>query len=236
MSVTVEHARFAEIPLLIARPAGMVSPLPTVLWFHGFGADKEVHLPELCRLAELGLLAVGVDAVGHGQRQFADLAQHACRPPHETPRLFARIVNGTVAEVPALIDRLVELDLTDQQRVGVAGVSMGGCIAYGAIAGDRRLCAAAVLLGSPEWALAEVPELAVERFFPAALLSITAEHDTVVPPAAARVLHEKLEPRYHKHPERLSYREMAGASHFMQPQEWASAVDLASAWLTRFLA
>lgn len=236
MSVTVEHARFAEIPLLIARPAGMVSPLPTVLWFHGFGADKEVHLPELCRLAELGLLAVGVDAVGHGQRRLADLAQHACRPPHETPRLFARIVNGTVAEVPALIDRLVELDLTDQQRVGVAGVSMGGCIAYGAIAGDRRLCAAAVLLGSPEWALAELPDLAVERFFPAALLSITAEHDTVVPPAAARVLHEKLEPRYYTHPDRLSYREMAGASHFMQPQEWASAVDLASAWLTRFLA
>jgi pimeloyl-ACP methyl ester carboxylesterase len=236
MSVTVEHARFAEIPLLIARPAGMVSPLPTVLWFHGFGADKEVHLPELCRLAELGLLAVGVDAVGHGQRRLADLAQHACRPPHETPRLFARIVNGTVAEVPALIDRLVELDLTDPQRVGVAGVSMGGCIAYGAIAGDRRLCAAAVLLGSPEWALAELPDLAVERFFPAALLSITAEHDTVVPPAAARVLHEKLEPRYHTHPDRLSYREMAGASHFMQPQEWASAVDLASAWLTRFLA
>ena len=93
-----------------------------------------------------------------------------------------------------------------------------------------------MLLGSPEWALAEVPELAVERFFPAALMSITAEHDTVVPPAAARVLHEKLEPRYHTHPDRLSYREMAGASHFMQPQEWASAVDLASAWLTRFLA
>lgn len=236
MSVTVEHARFAEIPLLIARPAGMVSPLPTVLWFHGLGADKEVHLPELCRLAELGLLAVGVDAVGHGQRRLADLAQHACRPPHETPGFFAQIVNGTVAEVPALVDRLVELDLTDPQRVGVAGVSMGGCIAYGAIAGDRRLCAAAVLLGSPEWALAELPDLTVERFFPAALLSITAEHDTVVPPAAARVLHEKLEPRYHTHPDRLSYREMAGASHFMQPQEWASAVDLASAWLTRFLA
>jgi hypothetical protein len=89
-------------------------------------------------------------------------------------------------------------------------------------------------LAPPEWALAELPELAVERFFPAALLSITAEHDTVVPPAAARVLHEKLEARYHTHPERLSYRAMAGASHFMQPQEWASAVDLASAWLAPF--
>jgi hypothetical protein len=236
MSVDVEYARLAQTPLLIARPAGTVSPLPTVLWFHGFGADKEVHLPELFRLAELGLLAIGVDAVGHGQRRLADLAEHTCLPPRETPRLFARIVNGTVAEVPALIDRLVERGLTDPQRVGVAGVSMGGCIVYGAITGDRRLCAAAALLGSPEWALAELPDLAVERFFPTALLSITAEHDTVVPPAVARVLHEKLEPRYHTHPDRLSYREMAGASHFMQPQEWASAVDLASAWLARFLA
>lgn len=236
MNVAVEHARFAQTPLLIARPAGTCSPLPTVLWFHGFGADKEVHLPELCRLAELGLLAVGVDAIGHGQRQFADLAQHACRPPRETPRLFERIVNGTVAELPALIDRLVELGLTDEERIGVAGVSMGGCIAYGAITADRRLCAAAALLGSPEWTLAELPDLAVERFFPTALLSITAEHDTVVPPAAARILHQKLGPRYHARPDRLCHREIAGASHFMQPEEWASTVDLASAWLARFLA
>ena len=236
MSVTVELARFAQTPLLIARTAGTGSPLPTVLWFHGFGADKEVHLPELCRFAELGLLAVGVDAVGHGQRRFADLAQHVCRLPHETPRLFARIVNGTVADVPALIDRLVERGLTDQERVAVAGVSMGGCIAYGAITADRRLCAAAALLGSPEWALAELPDLAVERFFPTALLSITAEHDAVVPPAAARRLHQKLGPLYHTHPDRLCYQEIAGASHFMQPQEWASTIDLASAWLAHFMA
>ena len=47
---------------MLVRLSAAPGPLPTVLWFHGLAADKEVHLPELHRFAATGLLAVGVDA------------------------------------------------------------------------------------------------------------------------------------------------------------------------------
>ena len=89
------------------------------------------------------------------------------------------------------------------------------------------------LLASPEWALP--PGVAVERFYPTALLSITAAQDTIVPPAAAQALHERLTPLYRVQEDRLHYHEIAGVSHFMPAADWASAVAQASAWLTRFL-
>lgn len=235
MSVTIERERLAQVPALIARPAGGPAPLPTVLWLHGFGADKDLHLPELYRFAEAGLLAVGIDAVGHGQRRLADFEQQFSGVSAASVRLFNRFVSDTVAELPQLIDALVERGLSDPKRVAVAGVSMGGCIVYGAIATDRRICAAAALLGSPESLRPDSPHLTPDRFFPTALLSITAGQDTVVPAAAARRLHEQLESRYRTHPERLHYREIAGATHFMPAEQWDSVVAQASAWLSRFL-
>lgn len=234
-SVVVERRLLAEVPLLIVCPAGGVMPLPTVLWFHGLGADKELHLPELRRFAGLGLLAIGVDAVGHGQRRLADFEQQFARPPAQTARLFNSLVAQTVAELPRLIDALVDGGLSDPQRIAVAGVSMGGCIVYGAASNDRRLRAAVALLGSPAWLQPANAALPVEHFFPTALLSITAEKDEVVPPAAARALHGQLEARYRQQPDRLDYRTIAGASHFMSPEDWCSAVDDACAWLVRFV-
>jgi pimeloyl-ACP methyl ester carboxylesterase len=233
MTATVERERVAQVPLLIVRPNGSSAPLPTVLWLHGFGASKEVHLPELQRLTEAGLLAVGVDAVAHGERRRVDLEQQFTGLPHDNARLFGEIVRQTAAELPLLIDSLVERGLSDPQRIAVAGVSMGGCIVYGAIPLERRIRTAVALLASPEWALP--PGVAVERFYPTALLSITAAQDTIVPPAAAQALHERLTPLYRVQEDRLHYHEIAGVSHFMPAVDWASAVARASAWLSRFL-
>ncbi len=232
MSLAIDQEYLAQVPVLIAHPVGRLAPLPTVLWFHGFGANKELHLPELCRFAEAGLLAVGVDAVGHGQRRLGDFDQQFSRDSTDSLALFNGFVSGTVAGLPLLIDTLVARGRSDPERIAVAGVSMGASIVYGAIARDRRICAAVALLGSPGLGS---PDLAVEHFFPTALLSITAEQDTLLPPTAARALHAKLAACYRAHPDRLSYREIPGASHFMLPEQWDSAVAQATAWLSRFL-
>lgn len=224
-----------EVPVLIVHPPGGAAPLPTVLWFHGLGADKESHLPELQRFAAAGLLAIGVDAVGHGQRRLRDFEQRFAQPPAQRERLFNTLVAQTVAELPGLLDALVDSGLSDGQRLAVAGVSMGGCITYGAASRDRRLRAAVALLGSPAWLFAQQGDFPVARFFPTALLSITAENDCVVPPAAARTLHEALAIHYASHPERLDYRVIAGAPHFMNGEDWARAVGDASAWLAGFV-
>ena len=43
----------------------------TVIVHHGLSGQKEVHGRELVSLAAAGFLAVGVDAVGHGERRWS---------------------------------------------------------------------------------------------------------------------------------------------------------------------
>ena len=88
------------MPCLIARPAAGEPPWPVVLWFHGFTADRHASRPELEALARAGLLAVGIDAVGHGARRLPDFDRYFGGPQEEfTPR-FLDLVSQTVAEVP----------------------------------------------------------------------------------------------------------------------------------------
>ena len=230
-----ERTLLAGVPVLLVRPVSLRAPAPTVLWFHGLGADKDVHLPELHRFAEVGLVAVGVDAVGHGERRPTTDEHQLARSPNDGLRTFESLVAGTVAEVPALIDALIERGLADSGRIAVAGVSMGGCIVYGAIPGDRRIGAAVALMGSPERTQLGPGRFADDLFFPTALLSITAERDTVVPPAAAQALHARLAPFYGQDPDRLSLLTISAAPHFMSAQDWERAVGQACAWLLRFV-
>jgi hypothetical protein len=232
--IRLEDRWLGAVPALIARPAVGESPWPAVLWFHGFTADRNASRPKLEALARL--LAVGIDAVGHGARRLPDFDRHFSGPKEETSRRFLELVTATVAEVPGLFDNLRDEGLADERRLAVAGVSMGGYITYGAVIADRRIQAAVPLLGSPEWDHPDSPHLHSGCFFPTALLSITAGADTDVPPDRARAFHRVLEERYRDAPDRLRYAEIEGAPHMMHPADWAGAVKEAVGWIARFLA
>jgi uncharacterized protein len=235
MTIVFEERRLGAVPALIARLSSARLPLPAVLWFHGFTAGKDVHRPELATLAEAGFLAVGIDAAGHGERRLPDFEERFSGPRDKTePEVYA-LVAETVAEVPGIIDLLCGAGLADEERIGVVGVSMGGMITYGAIAADRRIRAAVALLASPEWPHPESPHREIERFFPTALLSITAGRDENVPPAAARAFHAELEGHYRQRPERLRYEEIEGSLHMMTHEDWVWSIRESIDWLSRFL-
>jgi predicted esterase len=186
--------------------------------------------------ADRGLFAVGLDAVGQGERRYPDFD---ARFAHGNPRLeeeFLHIIQATANEVPAVLDALVSLG-AHPERLGMGGVSQGGFITYRALLLDRRLRAAVALLGSPEWALPlpESPHLHPERFFPVALFSQTAGRDEVVSPGLARAFHERLTPFYAQAPERLRYREFPLSEHMMRPEDWDEAIRDAADWLVRHL-
>jgi len=67
-------AVLAGVPALVrsAGPAQAAAERGTVLYYHGFGGDKERCEPYLTALAEAGFLAVSLDAGGHGDRRLAD--------------------------------------------------------------------------------------------------------------------------------------------------------------------
>jgi len=236
MAILFDHRRLATAPVLLARREDLPLPLPTVLVYHGLSADKEVQRKELVTLAEAGLLAVGIDAAGHGERRMPDFEARFAGPwGEEAESLFFSLVMKTMNEVPAVLDALEATGLAALDRFALFGISMGAYITYGAIPVERRLRAAVALLGSPAWPHPASPHHQADRFFPTALLSITAEKDVNVPPGNARAFHRTLEPHYRTAPERLCYLEIPGAPHMMSEEDWRNAMGEAVGWLSRFL-
>lgn len=236
MTVTTTALAGAPALLVFEGEAEAAARQGTVLLYHGFTADKTVNLPELGRLARAGFLAVGVDAVGHGGRRFSDFEQRFPLAWDErASEAFYHVVERTAAEVPAVVDALVGRGLC-HERLGIAGISMGAHIAYGAVLAERRIQAAVVIIGSPLWKRrAHSPHLQPERFAPVALLTQLAGQDSVVPPEPARRLHAELVPRYADTPERLRLVEFPDSDHMMAPADWERAVENTVGWFRQQL-
>lgn len=208
--------------------------MPMVLWFHGFGVDKETHRKELRQLAEAGFLAVGVDAAGHGARRLPDLDARQAAPREQALRTMVELAARTADEVPAVVRALVDERLADRERVGAAGVSMGGYVVYRAVLAEPAIRAAVSILGSPEWPQGDSPHRHLDDFRRTALLSVTAARDENVPPAAARELHRRLaevgpDSTLHR------YVELPGAVHLMSEEHWNRAMDEVIRWLSLHL-
>lgn len=204
-------------------------PLPLLLWFHGFGVDKEMHQSELERFAQAGFLAVGVDAAGHGERRLSDLDERMAGSQEDALRTVLELAPRTADDVPAIIDALVQQGLADSERVAVAGISMGGYVVYRAVVVEPRICAAVAILGSPRWPQGDSPHLHSNALARTALLSITAERDENVPPAAARALHRTLSTEFPA--ARQRYVELPGEPHLMSAEAWATTMNEMLRWL-----
>jgi dienelactone hydrolase len=234
MSITFQPRTLAGVPLLLALPDDAAAPLPVVLWFHGFGVDKETHRKELRQLAEAGFLGVGVDAAGHGARRLPDLDARQAAPHDEALGTMIELASRTADEVPAVVRALADEGLADGARIGVAGVSMGGYVVYAAVLAEPRIRAAVSILGSPEWPHGDSPHRRLDGFRRTALLSVTAERDENVPPAPARELHRRLskaDPGSPLH----RYVELSGAVHLMGEEHWNQAMGKTVRWLSLHL-
>jgi dienelactone hydrolase len=222
----------AGTPVLLAWPAERrLDSLPVVLWYPGYRAAAEANEPELRRIAAAGFAAVGIDAVGHGQRAAGDLASLAAADPRGAFGVMLDLAGATLAELPALVAALRAERVGDGGRVAVIGVSMGGYIAYRTPLTSPAVRTVVSLLGSPEWP--DEPDSAHRRLDVlrgVALLSITAERDESVPPAAARRLHAVLaEGREGAAPHR--YHELAGVGHLVSAEGWEAAMTATVEWL-----
>ncbi len=136
-----------------------------------------------------------------------------------------------------IIDELLERGWAQPDRLGIAGISMGGRIAYAAIVTEPRLRVATPTIGSPQWEppWPESPHLNADRFFPIALLSQTAAEDEMVPARFARTFHEQLTPLYANAPERLCYIEYPHVGHYLSPEVWEASRQKMVAWVQQFL-
>lgn len=221
------------MPALIASPprpsSGTATRWPTVLWFHGFRSDALAQAAELQRCAAAGFLAVGIDAVGHGARRDASMAARIAAAPGGALDVMLTCVNATIEELPTALSALTATHDADERRVSAVGISMGAFLVYRAIQRGTPLRAAVALLGSPEWPPAFGPPFTPEHAFRVPLLSVTAENDRSVPPAATRRLHEQLTRIDAAAPH--AYHELAGSGHLTSAEHWAEAIHVTMSWL-----
>ena len=234
MSPAIQPRQFGDIPTLLATPDGASGRRPVVVWYHGFNAAKEAHATELARVASLGMVAVGVDAVGHGERRLPDFDARKTGPMERVRGFMLELAAATAAELPRLVAALADVEHADPRRVSVVGTSMGGYLVYCAVADHPDIRAAVALLGSPEWpGDPRSPHLRPEAFGRTALLSITAQRDESVPPAATRAFHAELT-AWSCRSAPSGYRELADAPHLMNGAQWSTAMDATVDWLRRY--
>ncbi|MCX8958265.1 esterase [Erwinia psidii] len=139
--IEINMETFAGIECLHASPVGQRHhPLPTILFFHGFTSSKEVYSWSSVALAMAGFRVILPDADLHGARHNGNDEQ---RLGH-----FWEILRSNIDEVPLLEAALREQGLVAQQRIALAGASMGGMTALGAMARYPRFACAACLMGS----------------------------------------------------------------------------------------
>lgn len=208
----------------------------TVLFFHGFTANKDVQKPDLDMFAKEGYLLIGVDNWGHGDRLHPDFENHFDPEGENIEQRFIEAVENTAVEVPALIDALTDQDLVNTDKLGIIGISMGAFISYKVLVTETRISAAALFIGSPYWGDSpDSPHLFPERISPAALLTIVAGQDKTVPPKDAKAFHQQLMPFYASAPEKLKLLEYPESDHMMEEADWFDAVSQAKQWFSLYL-
>jgi dipeptidyl aminopeptidase/acylaminoacyl peptidase len=141
--VLIIREHIANIPCLHVVKADYKNDmLPLVMFIHGFTSAKEHNLHFGYLLAEAGYRVILPDALYHGER------------PNELTEQqlnfsFWNIVLQTIEEIKQIKDALVQQNLVDEQRIGLAGTSMGGIVTFGALTQYHWIKAAVSLMGSP---------------------------------------------------------------------------------------
>jgi dienelactone hydrolase len=209
-----------------------------VIFYHGLGVCKEENEKELISFANAGMLAVGVDNYGHGERRYPDFDKRfGVYGTQNFEKELYIAIDRCADEISLIIDDLIANHGVCANKIGVCGISMGAHIAYAAAIRDRRIKAAAPILGTPSWKAFhdKSPALRAAEFFPCAILSQTGGADEVVPPEPARAFHAELKKYYSVIPEREMYIEFDGSGHTVPEQDWYMLWDNVISWFDKFL-
>ncbi len=118
--------------------------LPTVFFYHGWTNCKESVLVNGYEVAQQNIRAIIPDAMFHGERSDG-------QPITEHFDDFANIVMASIDEFAVLMEDLVNRKVTDKDRIGVTGLSMGGITTCGIMATYPEVKAGDCLMGAPNF-------------------------------------------------------------------------------------
>lgn len=228
-----------RIPALVCRSQSLKASARkgTILFYHGLGASNEVHLIEIGQLAAAGYLVIAPDAVGHGQRKDPGLEKLIAHGNPSRTKRFLNIIRETAMEIAPLLDELVSKGWIYRDRIGIAGISMGGHICYLGIVLDPRIKVAVSIVGSPVLKSPSIasPHQNLAKFSTINLLSQNAGRDEIVSAAEAEQFHSKLRQAYADHEDRFEYLNYPNSGHFMTDDDWKQCTGRMVMWFDRHI-
>ncbi|HHC4721061.1 TPA: esterase [Escherichia albertii] len=139
--IELESRVLADIPVLHACPAGQKeTPLPCVIFYHGFTSSSLVYSYFAVALAQAGLRVIMPDEPDHGIRFSGDASRRL--------KQFWQILLQNMHEFTALRAAIIEENLLLDERLAVGGASMGAMTALGIAACYPSVKCTASMMGS----------------------------------------------------------------------------------------
>ncbi|MEH7255182.1 prolyl oligopeptidase family serine peptidase [Neobacillus niacini] len=143
--IIVEKGLLKSKPFLhIVKKDRQQQKLPLIIFTHGFTSAKEHNLHYAYLLAEKGFRVILPEAMYHGERE-QGLTENALY------KHFWEIVIKTIHELNDYKEYYVNEGLADQEKIGLAGTSMGGIVTLGAFTQYKWIKAAVSLMGMPAY-------------------------------------------------------------------------------------
>lgn len=140
--ISIKEVTIAGVPLLeIVAEEKEAHQLPTVFFYHGWTSVKESVLVNGYELAKRGFRALLPDAYLHGERATAETTRGNMD--------FWDVVVHNITEITAIKDHYVHNQLTDPEKIGVSGLSLGGITTNAMLTQFPWIKAAGVLMGTP---------------------------------------------------------------------------------------
>lgn len=143
--IGIFHEKIKGIPSLIAvNKTKQYEALPLMIYFHGFTSAKEHNLPIAYLLARQGFRVVLPDSLHHGEREDKNETEV------KRQLSFWDIVLANVKELKDIKDFFEKKKLILDDRIGIAGTSMGGITTAASLTQYPWIKAAAILMGTPK--------------------------------------------------------------------------------------
>lgn len=141
--IILKHEVIAGLPVVeIVNREQADERLPTVFFYHGWESRKERVLEHGYSLAQAGYRAILPEAYNHGERR-------AESESAQDPMNFWQVVAASVKEFQVIADFYITANKTLPDRIGVAGLSMGGITTSAILTQYDYVKSASILMGSP---------------------------------------------------------------------------------------
>ncbi len=141
--ITLKHEIISNLPVIeLVNSKQIDEKLPLVFFYHGWESYKERVLEYGYSLAQEGFRVVLPEAYNHGERK-------AGNETEQDPMNFWQVVINSVKEFPVIAEFYIAANKAQPDRIGVAGLSMGGITTSAILTQYDWVKSACVLMGSP---------------------------------------------------------------------------------------